>query len=108
MFEMKKQSKEKDFLKWLITQIKQYGLCDKEQVVNSGAMLLDVSPVTTARYLKKLTSAQGEFKIIPLNARGQGFVATKDLPNSSVRDMVEFRLTVEELSEMQKSIASRK
>ena len=103
---MKKQGKEKEFLKWLITQIKKYGLCDKEQVVNSGAMLLDVSPVTTARYLKKLTSAQGEFKIIPLNARGQGYVATKDFPISSAREFYEQRLTIEQLCEIQKEIAS--
>ena len=103
---MKKQSKEGEFAEWLIMQLKQWGLCDKEQVVNSGAVLLDLSPVTTARYLQKLTSAQGEFKIIRFNARGQGYVATKNFPISTAREFYE--QSFEKLCEVQKEIASRK
>jgi hypothetical protein len=102
------RSKEDEFSKWLLEQIKQFGLCDKEQIVNSGAYILNVSPVTTTRYLQKLTSALGEYKIIPINARGQGYVATKDFPSNLVKDMFEFEINVDQLSKLQKDIASRK
>jgi hypothetical protein len=100
---MGRQSKEKEFVKWLVTQIKKYGLVSKQQVINSGAMVLDISPVTTARYLSKLTSAYGEFMVIRY-----GYVATRDLPSSLVRDYIEARLSLEQVSEIQKEIASRK
>lgn len=98
---MNKQSKEKEFIKWLIIQIREYGLVNKQQVINSGALVLDVSPVTTARYLNKLTSAYGEFKILRFD-----YVATKDLPVPS--DDMELAISIERLSEIQKEIASKK
>ncbi len=101
---MAKQTKEKEFARWLMIQIKSYGLYPKAEATNAGAEVLNLSPVTTARYLNKITSSEGEFKLVRGPNVLAGFVATKDFPFLSLREAEQQGLTFNQLCEMQKSI----
>lgn len=54
---------EKDFRKWLLAIVGHNGSYPKQEAINSGAERVGCSPVTTKRYLEKLTSTGGVLDI---------------------------------------------
>ncbi len=53
---------EVSYRKWLLKEIDTQGGLDKKEAINSGAELVGCSPLTTKRYLEKLTSTGGCLK----------------------------------------------
>lgn len=50
---------ELDFRKWLLGRVLEKGFITKQDAINAGAEVVGCSPVTSARYLAKLTSSAG-------------------------------------------------
>lgn len=50
---------ELDFRRWLLQAIQEKGFIPKQDAINSGAEVVGCSPLTTARYIAKLTSSVG-------------------------------------------------
>jgi len=50
---------ELDFRAWVLDKIRQYSSYPKDEAINSGAEVVGCSPLTAARYIKKLLSAEG-------------------------------------------------
>lgn len=50
---------ELDFRKWLLSQVQEKGFITRQDATEAGAELVGCSPLTTARYLAKLTSSAG-------------------------------------------------
>lgn len=53
---------ETQYREWLLTIIREQGLITKVEAVNSGAEVVGCSPLTSSRYLTKLTSSVGPLK----------------------------------------------
>ena len=54
--------KEPLFKRYVYTRIKESDSVPEEDLVNSGAEILGISPVTTSRYLRKLCSSAGLYE----------------------------------------------
>jgi len=55
---------ETKYREWLLSGIKNNGFITKEDAVNSGAEVTGCNPITTSRYLAKMTSSAGVLKKI--------------------------------------------
>jgi len=53
---------ERQYREWILSIILEQGLITKVEAINSGAEAVGCSPVTTGRYLAKLTSSVGNLK----------------------------------------------
>ncbi len=55
----RRNEKERLFCQWIEETLHKQPFLNKQHVLNGGAAVIDASPVTTARYLRKLTSPEG-------------------------------------------------
>jgi len=67
---------ENQYRDWLLTEIKEKKAVTKDDAINSGAEVIGSSPLSTTRYLKKMTSSAGVLKEIK-DAMGNTMITFK-------------------------------
>ena len=95
--------KERQFRSWLLGELDKHSAVTFKEALNSGAFVTDSSPDTTRKYLRKLVSPEGPYKLE--RQKSCQYVVWKEECLAAKRQDEQLRaMTTEELQEMKNDL----